>query len=300
KEKLLEVDPMALNEIIKSNEIIEEEKSASIDQDYLNIWPELYKTLTREETNTLFYAMKSATYDANKSIFLQGESTSKLYFIYKGRLKMVFNQKDEEILIKELNPGDILGDDTFFYLTVCTTSAITLSRVELHFLEKGILTKWENEFSGIEPRLRDHCLGFEKIADLLKKRGLDRRSQKRVKISSKVSCQAIDASGSPIGQSIRGTLSDMSTGGLSFYLNIPKEKAAKMFLEPKLNIKFTLNEGESKKRIDQHGVVVAVLSHLYDYSIHFKFDKMLDEKMIERIKASENSGNGELELFTSS
>ena len=38
RERLFEVDPMSLTEIIKSAEIIEEEKNESIDPDHLNVW----------------------------------------------------------------------------------------------------------------------------------------------------------------------------------------------------------------------------------------------------------------------
>ena len=55
--RLLEVDPMALTEITKAGEIVEEEKFKSIDQEHLDIWLGLYSILTTEETNALYYAI---------------------------------------------------------------------------------------------------------------------------------------------------------------------------------------------------------------------------------------------------
>jgi len=46
--------------------------------------------------------------------------------------------------------------------------------------------------------------------------------------------------------------------------------------------------------------VVAAIHHFYDYSIHVKFDKMLDEKTIEDIKASGGAKDKELEMLTDS
>ncbi|HJX34475.1 MAG TPA: cyclic nucleotide-binding domain-containing protein, partial [Desulfatiglandales bacterium] len=187
RDRIMEVNPMALTEIVKAGEIIDEAKSASIDQAHLETWAALYKTLTQEETTTLFFAMKSAVFDAKHYIFRQGERDTRLYFIGKGQLHSVFNQGDEEILIKELNPGDVMGEETFFNLTLCTSSAVTVSEVELYFLEQDMLAKWEKRSLGIESKLRDYCLKLPKTGKLLKEKGLDRRSHKRIEVMSKAS-----------------------------------------------------------------------------------------------------------------
>jgi len=297
RDKLLDVGPMALTEIVKSAEIIEEEKGAAIDQDRLNTWKEIFDKLTEEETNALYFAMKSVSYDADQTVFQQGESNSRLYFIYKGQVKLVADQDGENIIIKELGAGDIMGGDTFFFLTVCTITAVTLSEVELYFLEKELLTKWEKDFSGIESKLSDYCSELEKVSDMLKKQGRSRRAQERIKVSCKILMQTIDDSGSPLEQPVRGTLADISIGGLSFDLKISKEKADKMFLEPKVNVKFTLKTNESEYKIMQNGTIVGILYHFYDYSIHIKFDNLLDEKIIEEIKESIASENEELDIL---
>lgn len=298
RDKLLDVAPMALTEIVESGEVIEKAKSEAIDQDRLNTWSELYDKLSDTETNALFFAMKSISYDENVTVFQQNESNSRLYFIYKGQIKLVSDQDGEEIHIKDLGTGDVMGEDTFFSLTVCTASAITVSGVELDFLEKDALTKLEKENSGIGSKLSDYCLKLEKVSDLLKKQGRSRRSYERVNTSGKVSMQAIDTAGSHIGETVMGTLSDVSMGGLSFYLKIPKDKADNMFLEPNVKIKCILKAGDSQHKIDQRGKVVGVLSHMYDHSVHIKFDKQLDEKLFHKIKESADSKDDELDILT--
>jgi hypothetical protein len=239
-------------------------------------------------------------FDAKEVVFRQGERNSRLYFISKGQLKFVFNQGDEEVLINELNAGQVMGEDTFFNLTVCTSSAVAISAVELNFLEMNILEKWEKRGLGIEAKLRDYCLKLTKTSDLLKKKGLDRRSKKRSEISSKVSIQPIDVSGVPVGKALTGTLADISQGGVSFYLKIPKENVHKMFMEPRVNMKFILIVDNSKHKVDQNGTVVAAIHHFYEYSIHVKFDRMLDEKTIEGIHTPEGSEDASLEIFVDS
>jgi CRP-like cAMP-binding protein len=299
RDRLMEVNPMALTEIVKSGEIIDEGKSGSIDQEHLDTWAALYKTLTQEETSTLFYAMKSAEFEPKQVVFREGERNSNLYFINKGQLRMFFMEEEEKV-IKELDEGDVMGEDTFFNLTVCTASVMALCDVEVNFLEKDVLAKWEKRDLGIESKLRDYCLKLDKISDLLKKKGLDRRSQKRIEISNKVSIQSLDASRAPRGKSLTGTLADICGGGVSFYLKSPKENVVNMFTEPRMNLTFIINTGESQQNIEQTGTVVAAIHHFYDYSIHVKFDKMLDEKTIQDIKASGGAKDEELEMLTDS
>ena len=115
RERLFEVDAMALNEIVKTGEIIEAEKNSAIDKNHLNTWADLYAKLTVEETNALFYGMKLARHPANHMVFKQGEMRSRLYLVDKGRLKMFYRQGDKAILLKILEPGDLFGEDAFFF-----------------------------------------------------------------------------------------------------------------------------------------------------------------------------------------
>ena len=298
RDKLLEVDPMALTEIVKSGEIIEKEKSEAIDKDRLETWSELYGKLNEAETHALYFAMKSAEYDTNHTIFQQGESNSRLYFINKGKIKLVASQDGEEFVIKELGQGDIMGQDTFFSLTVCTISAITLSEVELDFLEKDLLAKWGKDFPGLSQKINDHCLKLENISEILNKQGKDRRSHKRINISGRVSMKTLDSGGTPVGKSITGALADISMGGVSFFIKISKDNAEKTFLEPRVNIKSSIKAGDSQYDIDQNSTIVAMIPHLYDYSVHIKFDTLLDEKIIQGIKESTDKGDQELEILT--
>lgn len=300
RDKLMEVDSMALTEIIKSGEIIEEAKSKAIDKAHLNLWSELYKDMTEEETSTLFFAMKSVRFGAGHTIFQKGDHDSRLYFINKGRIKLVFREGDKEKIVKELKQGDMLGEDAFFSLTLSTTTAITLTEVELNYLEKDILSKWELKSYGIEPKLHDYYLRTKRIDETLEKMGPELRRHERIPISGKVKVQFMDTSGVPYGEPVTGALSDISQGGMSFYLNIKKEKITKLFAEPRLNLKFSLIVGGSEQRFDQNGTMVAAIPHYYDYSIHVKFDNRLEKQLIDGVKASENSGKGDLEVLIDS
>jgi len=298
RDKLLEVNPMALTEIVKAGEVIEEERSAGIDQERLKAWSELYDKLNQAETHAVYFAMKSAEYNENKTVFQQGESNSRLYFINKGKIKLITNENGKEMLIKELGTGDIFGQETFFSLTVCTISAITISKVELDFLEKDIVTKWEKDIPGLTQKINDHCLKLEKTSEALKKQGRSRRVYERVNLSGRISMWVLDPGGSPVGESTTGNLADISIGGLSFFIKASKEKADKMFLDQGVNIKFNIKAGDLEHKVEQNGMVVGMIPHLYDYSVHIKFDNLLDDKIIQSIKDSAGSEDEELDILT--
>jgi CRP-like cAMP-binding protein len=248
------------------------------------IWSEIYSTLTDEEANALYYAMRPATYDVEESIFVQGKHNSKLYFIRQGRVKLVWSPVGREVLLETLGPGKILGEDTFFGYTVCTTSVIALSRAELDYIEKDVLNKWRDEFPGLESRLRKYCLGLRKTEDLLKKKGLDRRGMRRVNLSGKARVQLLDASGGPLGTSFKVDLSNISIGGLAFIARISKWDTDRLLLGRNLNVQFFVTEGGTKEKIDQSGTIVGIRPlPFHDYCIHVRFDKMLSGKLAKAI-----------------
>ncbi len=296
RERIYEIDALALNEIIKSGDIIEEEKSESIDQDHKNIWAELYDTMSSEEAYALYSAMKEGTHDPDQPIFEQSDRNSNLYFINQGNLKIVYSQEGKEILLGKLGAGDIAGEDTFFSNTAfCTISLITQSKVKFNFLEKAILLKWKDEFPSLESRLYNYCIKtgmVRDLHDLLKKKNLDRRMQKRVNISERAVIQFLNASGNPDGKAFKGNLLDISVGGVSFFLRISKKETAHLLLDRKLNIRLTFPTDKTQQKIDQNGTVVGVRERILGkHSVHVKFDKMLSEKLIELIEKVESNGD---------
>ena len=95
--------------------------------------------------------------------------------------------------------------------------------------------------------------------------------------------QLLGASGKLLGRAFKGELSDISIGGLSFVIRISKQETARLLLGRKMNIKFVIPSGSSKQKIDKNGTVIGVRAHPFDdYSIHIKFDSLLDKKLLRR------------------
>jgi CRP-like cAMP-binding protein len=281
RERLLEVDPMALNEIISSAEIIEEEKTQSLDSIHMEIWSKLYDPLSNEEKNALFFAMKEASLESNKPVFVQGNMNSNLYFINSGELKEIYKQKEGVVLLSSLGSGQIAGQDNFFSNSVCTTSLVTATRVKLNYLAKDALAGWKKEFPNLEHLLETFCKGFTGPTELLKQKKMDRRSLKRVKISGIGQVNILNKAGVPMAKSFKGELTDISVGGLSFEVRITKEETARLLLGRRINIKYSFSQSIPAINIDQDGIIVGVYAYPFeDYSIHVKFDQMLDKTTI--------------------
>ena len=273
REKLVEVDPMALLEISESGQVIEEKKKEFLDEVHLRRWSELYNTLTTEETNALYYSLSKTTYRSDECILRQGEFNFNLYFIEKGQITIFYRQGNVDKLIKRLAPGDIAGQDTFFHFTICTTSVTALTDVELYFLSKDVLLKLKDDVPSLESKLYSYCLGLEKINDIVVRKHVERRQYKRVEISGKVVFQILDVYGEHTGRSFTGDIADISEGGLCFLITLTQKKILRFLLGKDLRVEFDLDMIPFPKKIDKKGTVVAIVDqHFNTYSVHLQFE----------------------------
>ena len=281
REKLFEVDSMALPEIVKSGEMIETAKIAAIDADHRQAWSHLYDKLTKEETVALYYATKPASYETGQVIFRQGEMNSNLYFINSGKIKMFYHKDKHRIFLKSMGPGDIAGDDTFFTHSTCTTTIVAHSAVKLNYLAKTILQKWRSESPNLVNKLQDYCARQRPIRDMLQKKELERRACRRYALSGNAVIRIKDRPGIKV---FKGDLSDISASGISFVMNT-SSKSAELLLGCRLNIKVTRPEGSSEMKIDQDGRIVGVHSQMFnEYLANVKWEEPLDSGVVERIK----------------
>lgn len=285
RDKLIEVDAMALSEIVKSGEIIEEEKAKSLDQMHMQLWAKLYNKLTDEESNMLYYSMTESSFEKDKIIFKQDQINNSLYFIDQGQLKMVYNKDGAEHLIKTLGPGDLVGIETFFSISLCSTTLIASSSVKARLLNTDVLEKWRRETASLEPKLLEYCMSLEKISDLLASKGFSRRAHKRVKISVKANFQLLDSADNPIGKAFSGELTDISVGGLAFDVKSSQKKTIQMLLGRKVHVRFNLPESISQHSVIQKGRIIGATYLLFnDYSVSVKFMSKLNDGIVKEIE----------------
>jgi CRP-like cAMP-binding protein len=282
RDRIFAIDPMALNAIVLAAEVIEKARNEVVDKNQRELWAELYDTLTMQEANAFYFALRNAECGPDQTVYKQGERKQRFYFINSGFAKLIYFRDGVERFIKRLGPGQIAAEDGFFFDTVCTTSLITLSRVELSYLDAVVLKEWETTFPLIETKLQSFASRSERIIDLLKCKGLDRRCSKRIAVTGCGVIQLLNSAGKFAGQPFKVEMSDISQGGISFYARITKKETASKLLGKNVNVRYLHPLMHSSKAVEQNGIIVAIRLHPFeDCSLHVKFDSVLSEKLIQ-------------------
>lgn len=288
RERLIQIDSMALNEIVNSAEIIEAEKSVTIDEQQRGLWKQLYDSLTPEESNAFYLAGKQITLAPNRTIIKQEMLNDKLFFINEGRLKLLYQQDEKEIYINQINKGEIVGQDTFFSISICTTSVITLSRVQLSYLDLSALQRLEKQFPGFENKLQDFCpKSGDKTVDILKKKKVERRRYERFKVSGEIATQLLDEENKPMAEPFRGHLKDISVGGVCYYIKCSKKSSARLLLGRPAQFKMSFPKDGGHMSVKTKGMIVGVNYRFFnDYSVHVRFSKLFPEAQIRQLGVS--------------
>ncbi len=283
---LFEVDPMALTEIVKSGDIIESEKSGAVSQEYIDIWANLYDKLTEEEANALFYSVRIDEYDLDQTIIKQGELNSRLYFVNRGQLKIVYEQEGNEFFLKMVGAGDVAGAETFFPITVSTISLITLSKVKIGYLEREQLKSLIEKYPTIEEKLLEFCSLGDGVDSLINKKGIERRQQERIDVKGKALVQLLDTMNQPMAKPFKGDLIDVSSGGIAFKINTTKRDTARLLLGRKLKMVVGIVTTENPVEISTNGTIIgAKEKNGGQFSIHMKFDDRVSDTKISTIRS---------------
>ncbi len=280
RERLYEIDSLALDEIVKSAEIIEHARFDAMDPSHMDAWSELYRQLTKEESIALYYGMQNAVFDPGEIIYRQGKMNPNLYFVNAGEVKLFYAKDQHAILLKTLGPGHLAGEDTFFTSSTCTTSLMAHTRVKLSVLEKTVLQKWQADEPNLVNKLQDFCSNREPIKELLQKKELERRAHPRYDLTGSTVIQILEEQKD---KAFKADLSDISTSGVSFIINT-SPTAAESLLGSRLKLNFTLHGTYPKIHITQEGRIVGVHAQMFnEYFINVKWEQPLDSSLFDRI-----------------
>jgi CRP-like cAMP-binding protein len=284
---LIEIDSTALGLIVLAAEIIDREKIAAINKGPLEIWSGLYDILTTDEFSAVYDALKHKTYENEEIIVNQGALQGSLFFINSGKVKLYFGDQGSEVLIDTLGKGQIFGEGAFFEASVWTISVAAVGRSEISVLKLDALQQWTEDFPGLGAKLQAFCKKFEKIEDFIKRTANDRRQYKRYRIAGRATTTLLDDRGRSIGTGFMAELRDISEGGLSFLLRISQKENARLLLGRKMLLQ--LPEGmKATQGITLAGDILAVKNTYAvenDYSLHMKFDTVMDRKQMHDVLA---------------
>ncbi len=283
RDRILEVDPNAIAEVIQAGEKIEEERSSSLSSSHITIWQDIYDSLGTEEFNALYHALQPMEYDTGEVIVEQGAISPELYFINSGEVRLSCWRDKDEIFLKRIGAGEIMGAGPFFDVSVWTVSLTTLSKTTIHILERKNYLELREQYPGIKSCLLDYCHKTDTVPELLRMSGEDRRRSVRYPFSLIVKHALLDRFGNASMKSFKGEIADLSRSGLSFYIRISRKENARLMLGRGIK---TLLPVPGKEPVTIIGQVVAVRFQHYgesDYSVHVQFAEPIAASVIKSV-----------------
>lgn len=278
RDLLYEVDPMALREIIKVNELIEQAMSGSVDENYNRAWAGLRELLTQEEFLGLYHALETLEVPHGKAVVQMGSRLDAIFLVNKGNLNVVCRAGEKNVVCKVLEPGSMISEN-FFQPSLWTVALVTLSPASLGVLRLERLVELEKQFPGIESKLRSYYDKVNDLPRLLQEHNINRRRFDRFRADSKITFQVLDKEGKPDERAFKGELHSIAQGGLAFLLRIVKKENRRMLFGRRLVIAVAREDGTLKFT----GTVVAVTLHdpqEHDYAVHMAFAQPVQEDLI--------------------
>ena len=282
RDRLLEINPYALTEVVRIGEIIEEERASTIAYHHLEVWADLYEMMSTEEFNALYYALRREKYGNGEVIAREGEIDARLYFINSGQVDLLCRAAGDETFLKRMKPGEIHGADQFFAASVWTTMMKAHGDVEIQYLDWQALQEIERKHHGVSGKLRDFCERQSKVPSLLRMSGADRRDAPRFPVALRVSYIFTDVSSGGEPRRYPAELVDISTSGLCLSARISGQDKAKLLLGRRLQVDLSWS-GERMLLVG--GVVgvryLDVANH--DYTLHISLIQPISRQVIQRL-----------------
>jgi CRP-like cAMP-binding protein len=278
RERMYEIDPLALLEIIQSGDVIEQEKQEAISKDHVAIWANLLQALSSEEFNALYHEMEERAYQPEEIIVAQGAKNDELFFITNGSVRVTYSGGGKEFFFKNMGKGEIIGEN-FFNPSVWTVSLTARQQTGISVLKLESLARLEQKIPGLESKLIDFYNRSSDIYAEMKKKGMDRRVHERYRKECKIQLQIVDDR-ERVLSAFKGDLTDISRGGLSFYVRITNKENIRLLLGR--NIKVIIPVTNLPDAV-LRGVVIGVQASdlvLSDYSVHVKFNAELERHQL--------------------
>lgn len=283
RDKLLEVAPTALSEIIGSAEVIEEEKASGVDTDHLAVWDHLYSTLSQEEINCLFYSMRKVVVPPKKIILSHGAYNTKLFFIDSGKVTIIFPKKGKNTVLAQLGKGSLLGEYSFTSISLCSATAVSHTEVVLYCLENSATDSWHENHPGLYEKIIDFCIKHGSLEEISHWKSLEKRSKPRYPVTEPLRGVLLTKDGKRTGTSFRGGLTDISQDGCAFEIKLSKKETARALLARHLLLSFSFRVGEELMEFDMVGKIVKLSFYMHnDYCVHISFTKALKKAVLEK------------------
>jgi CRP-like cAMP-binding protein len=288
RDRIYELDEMALMHIVKVNEAIEAQKDKLFTPDYRRQWAPIFEKLSAEEARAFFGALKTLDIESEHVVLEQGRPNDRLFLVNHGQLKVVYADQDKDLLVNTLGSRDIFGQETFFSINVSTVTVKTISPVHLSYMDRATLERLKGRGNLSEDNLKRACRTGLSLPERLRQKGLDRRSGKRIQLNLKISFQLLSSSRKAgMSRAITAELWDISTSGLSFYFGSKNRETVRSLIGHTIGVRFTVTIDGQPKTVAVTGIVHGVESHpLDEYSVHLKLKRHFSDAALKAIQQS--------------
>lgn len=283
RDRILAINPNALIEVIRVSGVIEEEKSNAISSHHLSLWNDLYDFLDSDTFNALYHCQRFIEYQPEEILAQQGDIKPALFFINAGQASLTCRKGEKEIFLKRLNPGEIVGIAPFFDVSVWTVTLTAMTPLKVQVLEREPFRNLLIQYPGLESSLMDFCRRSDKVTELVRLSGEDRREDVRYSAEFPIANSLLDDEGNPSSQRFKGKLEDIAVGGLSLLIRISKKENARLFLGRHL---VSLLPTRANAVRESRGEIVGVslrdnADHVY--LVHVRFDQPLTAVELKNI-----------------
>jgi CRP-like cAMP-binding protein len=283
REQLIALNPNALGEILETEEVIQAEKDNTIDYRHQKVWENFYFSLNREESIAFFLHLKRLELPAGKVLIQQGKLNDNLFLIDNGKIKIVFNIGGKEIFINELMQCDTVGEDTFFNISNCTSTAVVMSPSIIRYVDRSSLEDLDRTYPGVAEKLKNFCLreGAKNTGDIIRNSAIERRIFLRHKLNGKISAQLFGDDKKPMGPVASGSLADISMGGAAFSIKSSNGNIGRRLLGRPTALTLQLDKGQQLKFTGH--ILGAKYNETGSYTTHLKFFKPFAEEQLNKI-----------------
>ena len=285
RDRILEVNPMALAEAVALGDLIEKEKSTALAGHHLDVWSELYEGMNTEEFNAFYSVLRQEEYKKGDIIAQAGETNDVLYLLNSGHVSLNCMSGGAEVFLKRMVPGTILGGDLFFSSSIWTVTLRALTSVQLQVLDQSVFLEIVEKYPGLEENLRQYCRKFTTVTELLKMSGDERREYPRFPLSLTTHNVLLDPYSHKGKRIIKGELIDISRNGLAFFIKISSRNIAKLLLGRQVLTKLEI--AQDKVLFECGGVIVGVRWQdeiLDNFIVHVKLSQKIEDATFARIK----------------
>ena len=284
REELMDNADIPLSLIITAAELIEDAKLAGIDNNHQLLWIDLYDSLIPEEKSFFYYSLEEKTVPP-KTVFLrQGQVNDALYFVEDGSVDAVFTKGKEHIPVLQISKGGFLGEDSFFGMSVCTSSFVSRTPLTVKILKRKAVARWDEECPGLFEKIEGYCYKFGQYTELYEQKRLEKSRFERLSVTGQVFADVLNSAKEKSGKQFKAAVGDISRGGACFFIKASKKEVARTLLAKPLRMIFAVKAGAKIRKIAAIGHVVRVKFHLEnDYSVHVKFTKPLEQATLEGV-----------------